>query len=95
MNPAKKDPVSVSMTLKRRTFLSRIITNQAIVQAHGPHLRFILKSLLVVIFSASSDQPNCNWHADQTSDTLRKYSEGECQSKILDVRQSVVFATIT
>ena len=58
-----------------------IITNQAIVQTHGPHLRLILKSLLVVIFSAGSDQPNCNWHADQTSDTLRKTSAGEGQSK--------------
>ena len=74
VNPAKKDPVSVSMILKRRTFLTRIIANKAIVQTHGPHLRFILKSLLVVIFSASIDQPNCSWHADQTSDTLRKYS---------------------
>ena len=86
VNPAKKNPVSVSMILKRRTFLSGIITNKAIVQTHGPHLRFILKSLLVVIFSAGSDQPNCNWHADQTSDTLRKSSAGRVNPKILDVR---------
>ena len=78
---AKKDPVSVSMILKRRAFLSRIITNRATVQTHGPDLRLILKSLLVVIFSATSDQPNCGWHAGQTSDTLRNSLEGEGQSK--------------
>ena len=81
MNPAKKDPDRVSMILKRRIFPSGIVANQAIVQTHGPQLRFILKSLLVVIFSASNGQPNCSWHADQTSDTLRKYSEGGGQSK--------------
>ena len=81
VNPAKKDPVSVSMIVKKRTFLSGIITNQAIVQTHGPKLRFILKSLLVVIFCASSDQPNSGWHADQTSDTLRNSSVGEGQFK--------------